>query len=108
MAHAQTSSQIVLKRQNCMIQSPPDIAVLSIPPANFVNDLEIKGQSSAKACGKELVIAICNSNTQKNFVFRVGFGLQGHCFWMPTAWYNRIVSAPTSPGLQEPGICYSQ
>ncbi|KAJ7114397.1 hypothetical protein C8R44DRAFT_881241 [Mycena epipterygia] len=97
MAHAQTSSQIVLKRQNCMTQSPPDIAVLSIPPANFVNDLEIKGRISAKARGKELVIAICNSNTRKNFVFRVGFDLEGHCFWMPTAWYHRIVSASRVP-----------
>ncbi|KAJ7136726.1 hypothetical protein C8R44DRAFT_868851 [Mycena epipterygia] len=38
-----------------------------------------------------------SSETPKLFVFRVGFGLEGHCFWMPTAWYNIIVSAPTVP-----------
>lgn len=47
-------------------QPPPTIAELSIPPANFVNDLDITGRISAKARGKELVIAICNSKTRKN------------------------------------------
>ncbi|KAF8190357.1 hypothetical protein K438DRAFT_2018693 [Mycena galopus ATCC 62051] len=63
--------------------------------ADFVNHLNIRGRISAKARGKELVITICNKNTGKNFVFRIGFGLEGHCFWIPTEQYRRIVSEPT-------------
>ncbi|KAJ7110761.1 hypothetical protein C8R46DRAFT_1240461 [Mycena filopes] len=64
------------------------------PAADFVNNLKIRGRLSAKARGKELVIAICNKNTGRNFVFRIGFALEAHCFWIPTDMYWRIVSEP--------------
>ncbi|KAJ7631609.1 hypothetical protein DFH06DRAFT_1337586 [Mycena polygramma] len=67
------------------------------PPASaadYVNSLKITGRIRAKARGKELVVAICNAEEGRNFVFRVGYYLEGHCFWMPTEWYRRIVSEP--------------
>ncbi|KAJ7829926.1 hypothetical protein B0H14DRAFT_3143749 [Mycena olivaceomarginata] len=39
---------------------------LNIPTAEFVNTLKIAGRISAKARGKELVIAICNRHTGMN------------------------------------------
>ncbi|KAJ7712560.1 hypothetical protein B0H14DRAFT_3171855 [Mycena olivaceomarginata] len=39
---------------------------LNIPTAEFVNTLKIAGRISAKARGKELVIAICNKHTGMN------------------------------------------
>ncbi|KAJ7847589.1 hypothetical protein B0H14DRAFT_2583480 [Mycena olivaceomarginata] len=78
-----------------------------IPAADFVNSLDITGRISAKARGKELVIAICNSVTRTNvgirvlfrivirgfqFIFHVAFGMEAHCFWMPTAMYNDITA----------------
>ncbi|KAJ7115349.1 hypothetical protein C8R44DRAFT_794511 [Mycena epipterygia] len=77
------------------ICSTPD--ALGILPVNFINNLNITGRISVKARGKELIIAICNSKTRKNFVLRVNFGLEGHCFWIPTTWYKEIISAPTVP-----------
>ncbi|KAJ6579335.1 hypothetical protein B0H10DRAFT_2198735 [Mycena sp. CBHHK59/15] len=68
----------------------PDIG--NIPTAEFVNTLNITGRISAKARGKELIIAICNRKTGKNFVFRLNFALEGHCFWIPTEWYHNIVA----------------
>ncbi|KAJ7698850.1 hypothetical protein B0H16DRAFT_1705916 [Mycena metata] len=38
------------------------------PAADFINGLEIRGRISAKARGKELVVAICNSITGENIV----------------------------------------
>ncbi|KAJ7444374.1 hypothetical protein B0H11DRAFT_2089641, partial [Mycena galericulata] len=51
--------------------------------APFVNSLSIKGRIHAKARGKELI-----------YLFRVNFGLEGHCFWMPSSFYHQIVSQP--------------
>ncbi|KAJ7754068.1 hypothetical protein B0H16DRAFT_1833192 [Mycena metata] len=65
--------------------------------AEFINTLQITGRIHAKARGKELVIAICNSLTHKNFIFRINFRLEAHCFWMPTEWYQNIVSRPPVP-----------
>ncbi|KAF7374061.1 hypothetical protein MSAN_00287000 [Mycena sanguinolenta] len=89
---------------------------LKIPTAEFVNTLKIAGRISAKARGKELVIAICNKHMGKNvstigfnscestlrgrpgkFVMRVTFGLEGHCFWIPTQMYRWIVSQEPVP-----------
>ncbi|KAJ7136324.1 hypothetical protein C8R43DRAFT_1132482 [Mycena crocata] len=63
------------------------------PPAEYVNELDIVGRISAKARGKELCVAICNRATGRNFIFRVGFHLEAHCFWIPTEWYKAITSA---------------
>ncbi|KAJ7490481.1 hypothetical protein FB451DRAFT_1361348 [Mycena latifolia] len=63
-------------------------------PAVFMNELSITGRIFPKARGKELIIAICNSQSRRNFVFRINFGPEAHCFWMPTAWYRQIVSQP--------------
>ncbi|KAJ7677154.1 hypothetical protein B0H17DRAFT_1139801 [Mycena rosella] len=68
---------------------------LTIPSAEFVNQLAITGHLSAKARGKELVIGICNSTAGNNFIFRIAFGLEAHCFWILTQWYSEITSAPT-------------
>ncbi|KAJ7159319.1 hypothetical protein C8R43DRAFT_1234061 [Mycena crocata] len=68
-------------------------------PAKYVNKLKIRGRISALARGKELLVAICNPQTEKNFLFRVTFCLEGHCFWIPTEWYHRITSStPVSRG----------
>ncbi|KAJ7667310.1 hypothetical protein B0H17DRAFT_1184203 [Mycena rosella] len=64
---------------------------LTIPSAEFVNQLAITGRLSAKARGKELVIAICNSTEE----IIIAFGLEAHCFWILTQWYSEITSAPT-------------
>ncbi|KAJ7185883.1 hypothetical protein C8R46DRAFT_1289221 [Mycena filopes] len=69
--------------------------------ANAVNSLDISGRIYAKARGKELIVAICNSSTGRNFLLRVNFGLEAHCFWMPTEWYHRIVAqAPVQRGAK--------
>ncbi|KAJ7359970.1 hypothetical protein DFH08DRAFT_801726 [Mycena albidolilacea] len=65
--------------------------------AKFVNTLRISGRIHAKARGKELIIAICNSDVGRNFLLRVNFGLEAHCFWIPTEWYKKIVSNPPVP-----------
>ncbi|KAJ7837855.1 hypothetical protein B0H14DRAFT_3701606 [Mycena olivaceomarginata] len=70
---------------------------LNIPTAEFVNTLKIARRISAKARGKELVIAICNEHTGMNFVMCVTFGLEGHCFWIPTQMYRWIVSQEPVP-----------
>ncbi|KAJ7106431.1 hypothetical protein C8R43DRAFT_1140555 [Mycena crocata] len=67
-------------------------ATESLFTADFVNTLKITGIISAKARGKELVVAICNKSTGKNFAFRVNFALEAHCFWIPTPMYRHIVS----------------
>ncbi|KAJ7800060.1 hypothetical protein B0H14DRAFT_2901324, partial [Mycena olivaceomarginata] len=79
-------------------------AVPSTPAAEFVNSLNITGHLIAKARGKELIIAICNatmvwkgtelcsSSTGANILFRVGYYMEGHCFWMPTKMYHDIIS----------------
>ncbi|KAJ7686309.1 hypothetical protein B0H17DRAFT_1181243 [Mycena rosella] len=64
---------------------------LTIPSAEFVNQLAITGRLSAKARRKELVIAICNSTEE----IIIAFGLEAHCFWILTQWYSEITSAPT-------------
>ncbi|KAK7001646.1 hypothetical protein R3P38DRAFT_3326957 [Favolaschia claudopus] len=68
-----------------------------MPAAEFINSLDITGAISAKARGKELLVAICNNETRTNFAFRVHFGMQGHLFWMPTKMYLDIVSEPPVP-----------
>ncbi|KAJ6617308.1 hypothetical protein B0H10DRAFT_2218648 [Mycena sp. CBHHK59/15] len=82
-----------------MPHSPPPLLPtphwLELQPADFVNSLQITGHLTAKARGKELVIAICNRITQKNFAIRISFGLEVHCFWIPTSWYEVITSALT-------------
>ncbi|KAJ7845732.1 hypothetical protein B0H14DRAFT_2584555 [Mycena olivaceomarginata] len=67
-------------------------AVPSTPAAEFVNSLNINGRVTAKARGKELIIAICNATTGANILFRVGYYMEGHCFWMPTKVYQDIIS----------------
>ncbi|KAJ7801804.1 hypothetical protein B0H14DRAFT_3782432 [Mycena olivaceomarginata] len=67
-------------------------AVPSTPAAEFVNSLNINGCLTAKARGKELIIAICNATTGANILFRVGYYMEGHCFWMPTKVYKDIIS----------------
>ncbi|KAJ7703483.1 hypothetical protein B0H14DRAFT_3029517, partial [Mycena olivaceomarginata] len=67
-------------------------AVPSTPAAEFVNSLNITGHLTAKARGKELIIAICNAKTGTNILFRVGYYMEGHCFWMPTKMYQDIIS----------------
>ncbi|KAJ6595067.1 hypothetical protein DFH09DRAFT_1136116 [Mycena vulgaris] len=62
------------------------------PCAEYVNSLNIVGRLYAKARGKELLIAICNKSTAENFIFRIAFGLEAHCFWLPTRWYTTITS----------------
>ncbi|KAJ6469536.1 hypothetical protein DFH09DRAFT_1111147 [Mycena vulgaris] len=64
----------------------------STPCAEYVNSLNIVGRLYAKARGKELLIAICNKSTAENFIFRIAFGLEAHCFWLPTRWYTTITS----------------
>ncbi|KAJ7180197.1 hypothetical protein C8R43DRAFT_941880 [Mycena crocata] len=63
-------------------------------PAEYVNKLKIRGRISALARGKELLVAICNPETAKNFLFRVTFSLEAHCFWIPTNWYRHITACP--------------
>ncbi|KAJ7181277.1 hypothetical protein C8R46DRAFT_1187422 [Mycena filopes] len=60
----------------------------------YVNNLHIEGRISAKARGKELLLGISNPKTNRNFLIRVGFALEGHCFWIPTSWYHTIVGQP--------------
>ncbi|KAJ6550601.1 hypothetical protein DFH09DRAFT_1168577 [Mycena vulgaris] len=62
------------------------------PCAEYVNSLNIVGRLYAKARGKELLIAICNKSTAENFIFRIAFGLEAHCFWLPNRWYTTITS----------------
>ncbi|KAJ7700953.1 hypothetical protein B0H16DRAFT_1902854 [Mycena metata] len=62
--------------------------------AESVNTLDISGQIYAKDRGKELAIVICNPITHQNFVMRINFGTEAHVFWMPTEWYQEIVSKP--------------
>ncbi|KAJ6491240.1 hypothetical protein DFH09DRAFT_1291076 [Mycena vulgaris] len=62
------------------------------PCAEYVNSLNIVGRLYTKARGKELLIAICNKSTAENFIFRIAFGLEAHCFWLPTRWYTTITS----------------
>ncbi|KAJ6603378.1 hypothetical protein DFH09DRAFT_1124289 [Mycena vulgaris] len=62
------------------------------PCAEYVNSLNIVGRLYAKARGKELLIAICNKSKAENFIFRIAFGLEAHCFWLPTRWYTTITS----------------
>ncbi|KAJ6494609.1 hypothetical protein DFH09DRAFT_1206441 [Mycena vulgaris] len=62
------------------------------PCAEYVNSLNIVGRLYAKARGKELLIAICNKSTAEDFIFRIAFGLEAHCFWLPTRWYTTITS----------------
>ncbi|KAJ6622384.1 hypothetical protein B0H10DRAFT_2430855 [Mycena sp. CBHHK59/15] len=96
-------------RRGCDITDPAAVApphsVCSVPSdmptAEFVNSLNIEGRISAKARGKELAIAICNRKSGTNFVLRVTFALEGHCFWIPTEWYNRITSqTPVARGVK--------
>ncbi|KAJ7035751.1 hypothetical protein C8F04DRAFT_1341690 [Mycena alexandri] len=77
--------------------SPAPLVDKNMPTTEFVSSLKIHGRISAKARGKELVVAICNSNTGENIVFRIAFGLEAHCFWIPIEWCRQIVSAPTVP-----------
>ncbi|KAJ6628109.1 hypothetical protein B0H10DRAFT_1940662 [Mycena sp. CBHHK59/15] len=56
----------------------------SIAPAQYINDLHITGRIHAKARGKELVVVICNQDTNENYAFRVNFGTEAHCFWIPS------------------------
>ncbi|KAJ7140364.1 hypothetical protein C8R46DRAFT_1320212 [Mycena filopes] len=58
----------------------------------FVNTLHIEGRISAKARGEELLLGITNPTTGRNSLIRVYFALEGHCFWMPTAWYHNIAA----------------
>ncbi|KAJ7680035.1 hypothetical protein B0H17DRAFT_1182162 [Mycena rosella] len=75
----------------CIVQIPQCTAVISFIIIIFVNQLAITGRLSAKARGKELVIAICNSTEE----IIIAFGLEAHCFWILTQWYSEITSAPT-------------
>ncbi|KAJ6617727.1 hypothetical protein B0H10DRAFT_2218270 [Mycena sp. CBHHK59/15] len=80
--------------------------ILNKSPADFINELNITGRIFAKAWGKELIVAIFNPRTGKNqFAFRLNFALEGHCFWMPTAWYKQLtLRAPVPRGKKSMGF----
>ncbi|KAJ7710693.1 hypothetical protein B0H17DRAFT_1123812 [Mycena rosella] len=65
----------------------PNMAV-----ADYINSLNIEGCLSIQARGKELLVAIVRKKTGINFLIRDNFGLEGHCFWIPTDWYRTITS----------------
>ncbi|KAF9548078.1 hypothetical protein CPC08DRAFT_769318 [Agrocybe pediades] len=56
---------------------------------DIANRLEISGPLYSAVRGKELTIGI------GSYLIRICFGLEGHCFWMPTAMYKEIVSRGT-------------
>ncbi|KAJ7479662.1 hypothetical protein FB451DRAFT_1239519 [Mycena latifolia] len=67
---------------------------LDVPPAEFVNRLNIKGRLYVNCRRKELILAIANVADQRTFLLRVNFGLAGHCLWIDTEQYREIVSQP--------------
>ncbi|KAK6971850.1 hypothetical protein R3P38DRAFT_3140101 [Favolaschia claudopus] len=83
------------------LQSGPRPDYLTVPAADYVNDLEIEGRLTPLHRGKEVVMIISNDEPGQSFAVRVNFGLEGHCFWMPTAMYRTIVSKPTIPRGQK-------
>ncbi|KDR73757.1 hypothetical protein GALMADRAFT_212561 [Galerina marginata CBS 339.88] len=65
----------------------PDVTHLNGKPATeIINALEIKGELFCAARGKEIVVAI------HNFLIRVCFGVEGHCFWIPTDVYHTMLA----------------
>ncbi|KAJ7439756.1 hypothetical protein FB451DRAFT_1377796, partial [Mycena latifolia] len=77
----------------CKPYHTPDSALWPHCSSHSVNAVSSCSTSNA-ARGKELIIAICNSQSRRNFVFHTNFGPEAHCFWMPMAWYRQIVSQP--------------
>ncbi|KAJ7660424.1 hypothetical protein B0H17DRAFT_1185359 [Mycena rosella] len=67
----------------------PNMAV-----ADYINSLNIEGRLSVQAHGKEILVAIVRKKTGTNFLIHVNFGLEGHCFCIPTDWYQIITSQP--------------
>ncbi|KAJ3573001.1 hypothetical protein NP233_g2714 [Leucocoprinus birnbaumii] len=57
-------------------------------PSTIVNELKIKGRMYAISRGKEFVMII------NEYAIRICFGLEGHCFWVPTAVYRDITALP--------------
>ncbi|KAF8157785.1 hypothetical protein BJ912DRAFT_1070069 [Pholiota molesta] len=54
------------------------------PSASIINMLDISGRIYCTYCGKELAIGI------GEYIFRVNFGTEAHCFWIPTVQYQTI------------------
>ncbi|KAL0574419.1 fatty acid synthase alpha subunit Lsd1 [Marasmius crinis-equi] len=76
------------------IKSPPAFAhypTASSPlvtVAEIVNDIKPEGQIFCTSRGKELVFGV------GEIIVRVHFALEGHCFWMPTLMFQRIIQGP--------------
>ncbi|KAJ7443076.1 hypothetical protein B0H11DRAFT_1932063 [Mycena galericulata] len=87
LRHLITASLATVKGSTSSILSTDlPSKILHKSPADFINELNIMGRIFAKARGKELI-----------FAFRLNFALEGHCFWMPTAWYKQITSRAPVP-----------
>ncbi|KAJ7017454.1 hypothetical protein C8F04DRAFT_1156071, partial [Mycena alexandri] len=84
---------------NFLDDTPPTSSATKLATACQVIEEEDENDDLAAphSRGKELVVAICNKTTRKNFILRINFGLEAHCFWMPTEWYREIVSKPPVP-----------
>ncbi|KAJ7234501.1 hypothetical protein B0H12DRAFT_1142729 [Mycena haematopus] len=67
---------------------------LDTSAADYINNLHIRGQIYSQFRGKELVFAIASEGAGETYIFRIGFGLEAPCFWMPTTMYRAIVSQP--------------
>ncbi|KAJ8088642.1 hypothetical protein PM082_013885 [Marasmius tenuissimus] len=66
---------------------------LPVSVAEIFNNLDAKGRLYCATRGKEMVVGF------GQFIVRVHFALEGHCFWMPTTQYNVITSkAPVTRG----------
>ncbi|KAF8954277.1 hypothetical protein BDZ97DRAFT_2081817 [Flammula alnicola] len=56
------------------------------PAADIANALQIQGELLCVSRGKEIVLAIAN------FIIRICFGVEGHCFWLPTSVYRALIT----------------
>ncbi len=91
----------------------PQDAASKLKDVDIIRDLDIEGELIAAFRGKELIFAIdkvLNSYFYTmvmptfnlfEFIFRVCYSLEGHCFWVPTATYDTIVSYPPVQSWQE-------
>ncbi|KAJ3554371.1 hypothetical protein NP233_g12435 [Leucocoprinus birnbaumii] len=58
-----------------------------LPAAEIVNAIGIKGNLQVCSRGKQFIMVI------DRFLIRVCFGLEGHCFWIPSSMYDVITSS---------------
>ncbi|KAJ3885488.1 hypothetical protein GG344DRAFT_82661 [Lentinula edodes] len=65
----------------------------------IVNKLKITGKILCALRGKEVAIGIAD------YVIRISFATEGHCFWIPTAQYREIIAGPLHK-RGEKGLAY--